>query len=80
MPPNMEQLAGTYEIPGSGEVQVILEGGKLYLDGLVFAKELLYASEPDRLFLLNGFQLEVERAADGSVAALAGGSIVANRK
>ncbi len=77
---DLEQLSGTYEIPDSGEVQVILEGGKLYLDGLVFAKELLYASEPDRLFLLNGFQFEVERAADGSVVALASGSIVANRK
>ena len=77
---DLEQLSGTYEIPDSGEIQVILEGGKLYLDGLVFAKELLYASEPDRLFLLNGFQFDVERAADGSVAALASGSIVAHRK
>jgi hypothetical protein len=75
-----EQLAGVYEIPGGGEVKVFEEGGKLRIDGLIFSKEPLYASEPDRLFLLNGLQLEVERAADGSVAALASGPIVANKK
>jgi CubicO group peptidase (beta-lactamase class C family) len=74
------ELAGTYEIQGRGELQILQKEGKLYLDGMILQEELLYASERDQLFLLNGFQLEVARTDDGSVAALTSGSIVANKK
>jgi CubicO group peptidase (beta-lactamase class C family) len=75
-----KDLAGTYEVPGLGELQILQEDGKLLLDGLIFSKERLYASDTDSLFSLNGQDIEVERADDGTVTALTSGSIVAKRK
>lgn len=62
-----------------GEVQIRMEGGELVLDGLIFTKEKLYASDTDRLFSRCGRDIGVERADDGTITALTSGSIVAKR-
>ena len=75
-----KELAGTYEVPGLGELRILREGGNFVLDGSIFDKERIYASDIDSLFTLSGQDFDVERADDGSITALTSGSIVAKKK
>jgi CubicO group peptidase (beta-lactamase class C family) len=65
-----EEIAGVYEMPGVGEVEIFLDEGELWMSGIIFVRERVYASGPDELFLLNGYDMSVERAEDGTVESL----------
>jgi CubicO group peptidase (beta-lactamase class C family) len=65
-----KEIAGVYEAPGMGEIDLFIDDGELLMNGIIFYRERVYASGPDELFVLSGYDISVERAKDGTVESI----------
>jgi CubicO group peptidase (beta-lactamase class C family) len=79
------EIAGTYETEGLGEseifvLEISLEEGELWMSGIMFDRERVYAIGPDELFVRSGYDMSVERAPDGTVESIRGAGLELKKK
>jgi hypothetical protein len=75
-----QAIVGTYAMQGVGELEIFVENGELWMSGIIFDRDRVYASGPDSLFVLSGYDITVDRRSDGSVESIRGAGLVLEKK
>jgi CubicO group peptidase (beta-lactamase class C family) len=75
-----QAIAGSYAMEGVGEVEIFIENGELWMSGIIFDRERVYASGADSLFVLSGYDISVDRNADGTVKSISSAGLVLDKK